>query len=74
MHITISLHGVLRIDRFKREIRNYPVGSCVQNIIEDLQISPILLGIILINEVHANADSLLHDGDTLMLLPLLEGG
>lgn len=74
MHITVSLHGVLRIDRFKREIRSYPVGSCVQNIIEDLKISPILLGIILINEVHANSDSLLHDGDTLMLLPLLEGG
>ena len=74
MDITVSLHGVLRIDRFKKETRNYPADSCVQNIIDDLQISPILLGIILINEVHANSDSLLHDGDTLMLLPLLEGG
>ena len=74
MDIIVSLHGVLRIGRFKKERRNYSADSCVQNIIEELQINPILLGIILINEVHANSDSLLHDGDTLMLLPLLEGG
>ena len=74
MQITVSLHGVFRIDRFKKEIRKYPGGSDAQKVIDELQIPVKLLGIILINGTHANSDNILHDGDTLMLLPLLEGG
>ena len=74
MQITVSLHGVFRIDRFKKEIREYPGGSDTQKVIDELQIPVKLLGIILINGTHANSDNILHDGDTLMLLPLLEGG
>lgn len=74
MQITVSLHGVFRIDRFKKEILEYPEGSSAQKVIDELQIPVKLLGIILINGTHAKADDILHDGDTLMLLPLLEGG
>ncbi|MEE4255102.1 MAG: MoaD/ThiS family protein [Desulfuromusa sp.] len=74
MQITISLHGVFRIGRFKNETREYPTGNRTQDIIDDLQISEQLLGVILVNGVHASVDTLLHEGDTLMLLPLLEGG
>ena len=74
MNITVSLHGVFRIDRFKKEISTYSDDSSVQKVIDDLQIPVRLLGIILINGTHAKADDILHDGDTLMLLPLLEGG
>ena len=74
MQIKISLHGVFRIGRFKEQLCDYPVDSNVQNIIDALQIPVKLLGIILINGVHADAETILHEGDTLMLLPLLEGG
>ncbi|WP_321371443.1 MoaD/ThiS family protein [uncultured Desulfuromusa sp.] len=74
MHITISLHGVFRIDRFKKETFAYPDGSTAQDIIDKLQIPVQLLGIILVNGTHANSETVLVDGDTLMLLPLLEGG
>ncbi|MDX2495364.1 MAG: MoaD/ThiS family protein [Desulfuromusa sp.] len=74
MQITVSLHGVFRINRFKKELLEYPDGSSTQKVIDDLQIPVKLLGIILINGTHARAEDLLHDGDTLMLLPLLEGG
>ena len=74
MNITVSLHGVLRIDRFKKEILAYPDDSSIQKVIDDLQIPVKLLGIILINGTHAKAGDTLHNGDTLMLLPLLEGG
>lgn len=74
MKITVSLHGVFRIDRFKEKSCNYPNGINVQYIIEDLQISTTLLGIILINGIHAQAEDILAEGDKLMLLPLLEGG
>lgn len=74
MHITISLHGVFRINRFKEKACTYPNDSSVQSIIDDLQISTTLLGIILINGTHAQPEDILTDGDTLMLLPLLDGG
>ncbi len=74
MQITISLHGVFRIGRFKEEVCDYPLGSTAQSIVDDLKISVTLLGIVLINGVHAAAEDILHDGDSLMLLPLLEGG
>ncbi|MCD6582210.1 MAG: MoaD/ThiS family protein [Desulfuromusa sp.] len=74
MQITVSLHGVFRIDRFKLETREYSTGTITQKVIDDLQIPVKLLGIILINGTHAKAEDILHGGDTLMLLPLLEGG
>lgn len=74
MQITISLHGVFRIDRFKKETLEYPDDSTAQDVIDMLKIPAELLGIILINGTHANSDTPLHHGDVLMLLPLLEGG
>ncbi|MDX2479728.1 MAG: MoaD/ThiS family protein [Desulfuromusa sp.] len=74
MQITVSLHGIFRTNRFKKELREYPDGSNAQKVIDDLQIPIQLLGIVLINGIHARAEDLLQSGDTLMLLPLLEGG
>ena len=74
MLITVSLHGVFRIDRFKQSKLEYTDSSTVQKVIDELKIPVKLLGIILLNGTHAKAADILHDGDTLMLLPLLEGG
>lgn len=74
MNINVSLHGVFRIDRFKEQTCEYPNSSNVQSVIDDLNIPASLLGIILINGIHAQAETILADGDTLTLLPLLDGG
>ena len=74
MQITVSLHGVFRIDRFKLKTLTYPDSSSVQKVIDDLQIPVKLLGTILINKTHAKSTDILRDGDMLMILPLLEGG
>lgn len=74
MQITVSLHGVFRINRFKHETLNFPDGCTAQKVIDDLQIPAKLMGTILINKIHAKPNDILHDGDTLMILPLLEGG
>lgn len=74
IQISVSLHGVFRIGRFKEKECRYPEGTNVQNIIDDLGIPDTLLGIILINGVHSRHESVLSNGDQLMLLPLLEGG
>lgn len=74
MNIDISLHGVLRIGRFEEAVREYPPGTRVQDVVEDLGLPEHLLGIVVINDRHAGVDSMLEDGDRLMLLPLLDGG
>ena len=74
MKIKVRLYGVFRINRFKEQVREYPRSIRVQMIIDELEIPATLLGIVLINGIHANSEDVLNDGDSLMLLPLLEGG
>ena len=74
MNVNIQLFGIFRIDRFKEQQREYPPGTRAQDVIDDLRIPTTLLGIVLINGVHAAADDILTDGDSLALLPLLDGG
>ncbi|HXV20558.1 MAG TPA: MoaD/ThiS family protein [Desulfuromonadales bacterium] len=72
--IRIRLAGVFRINRFKEAERTYPPGIRVREVIEDLQLPEHLLGIVVINDVHAGTEDVLRDGDTLALFPLLGGG
>jgi hypothetical protein len=43
-------------------------------VVDELLIPDPLLGIVLINDIHAGVEDLLHDGDTLCLLPFIDGG
>jgi molybdopterin converting factor small subunit len=74
MLVTIKLHGVFRIDRFKEETADYPAGTTVQDVVDKFRISEDLLGIVLVNDVHGSVEDVLEDGDVLALLPVLEGG
>lgn len=74
MNVTIKLVGIFRISRFKETVLEYPVATCVREVMEELRIENSLLGIVLINGVHASVKDVLNDGDTVCLLPLLDGG
>ena len=74
MKITLKLVGAFRVGRFKEDVREYPPSTCVREVVEDLRIPNPLLGAVLINDVHAGVDSMLHDGDRLCLLPFMDGG
>jgi molybdopterin converting factor small subunit len=74
MKIEIRLFGVFRIDRFERQVRDYPAGSTVDEVVKDLGLPEQLLGIVVVNDVHGTAEQQLKDGDCLTLLPLLDGG
>jgi hypothetical protein len=74
MQIRMRLIGAFRVDRFKETVAEYPEGCQVVEIVSQLQIPTRALGVILINGLHARIDDTLHDGDTLVLLPLLGGG
>jgi hypothetical protein len=72
--IKIELFGIFRINRFKVEVRNYPCGVSARQVVEDLRLPENLLGIVVINGVHADVDDILQNDDTLALFPLLDGG
>jgi molybdopterin synthase sulfur carrier subunit len=72
--IRVRLFGVFRIGRFKEEVRDYPAGTSVRAVVEQLQLPTQLLGTVLIEGVHASLDDQLTDGAVLTLLPILGGG
>lgn len=74
MKINVKLIGHLQTGQFKQMARTYPVATRVQTIIDDLQLPQLLIGIVLINGVHAGDEDILGEGDNLVILPLLGGG
>lgn len=74
MTVTVRLVGVFRINRFKEQQLSLSEGCTVATVIDQLELSRRLLGIILINGRHGGEEDCLHDGDSLSLMPLLEGG
>ena len=74
MQITIKLSGAFRVGRFKEQIRAYPPGSSIQQVVDSLQLPEQILGIVLINGVHADFADLLRDGDVLTIPPIVDGG
>jgi molybdopterin converting factor small subunit len=74
MKINVRLAGLFRFGRFKEEVLEYPSGTRTVEVIEDLKLPKDVLGIILINGVHAGEQDVLKDGDSLSILPLLDGG
>lgn len=72
--INVKLVGLFKTGRFKQKNCIWVDGVQVRDVVDELHIPLHLLGIILINRIHASLDSPLNDGDDLVLLPLLEGG
>ena len=74
MDVTIKLVGPFRIGRFKEAVREYSSGSSVTDVVNELDIPTQLLGIVLINSLHASVEDFINDGDTVCLLPFIDGG
>jgi len=74
MTVTVELVGAFRVGRFKKEVRELPSGTRVRDVVDELNIPGPLLGIVLINDVHAGVEDFLHDSDRLCLLPFIDGG
>jgi len=74
MQVRVKLVGVFKIDRFRQDVCDYPDGTSVMDVVEQLGLPQQILGIALINGVHADFTAELKDGDDLTLMPILEGG
>lgn len=74
MKIKVKLVGAFRSGRFKEDVRDCCLGSSVRELVDSLQLPEQILGIVLINGVHAEFEDILQDGDSLTILPILDGG
>jgi molybdopterin synthase sulfur carrier subunit len=72
--INIKLIGLFQTGRFKLEEQGYPTGTTVGDVVKKLQLPEQHFGIILINGVHAKPETVLTNGDSLTLLPIIDGG
>lgn len=74
MQITVKLFATFRQDRFDVELRNYPDGTTVKDIVEELKLPVEGLGILMVNSRHVDLERELANGDTLAIFPLVGGG
>lgn len=72
--VTVRLVGIFKIGRFREEVREYSSARSVQDVVDELGIPVPLLGIVLVNDIHSGVDHVLKDGDSLCLLPFIDGG
>jgi molybdopterin synthase sulfur carrier subunit len=74
MQINVKLFATFRVGRFAAEAREYPPGTPIAAVIRDLRIPEAQIGMIMLNNRHAEPDQQLNEGDNLSLFPLVGGG
>jgi len=74
MRITVKLFASFRTGRFSVEEREYPEGTSIGQVADDISLPREEIGIIMVNSRHAKLERVLEDGDILALFPLLGGG
>jgi sulfur-carrier protein len=74
MQITVKLFATFRAGRFAQAQRDYAAGTCVADVVRELQIAESEIGMIMVNGRHADPDHRLEAGASLSLFPLLGGG
>jgi molybdopterin converting factor small subunit len=74
MKVTVKLFATFRTERFDIETRQYPDGTTVEQIVDELRLPREQLGILMVNSRHVDLDRVMRDGETLAIFPLVGGG
>jgi len=74
MQITVKLFANFRKGRFITASREVAHGTCIADVINQLQIPAAEIGTIMLNNRHADPGQPLQEGDRLALFPLVGGG
>jgi len=72
--ITVKLFGTLRGKIESDQKVMISENETIRTVIECLSINPQAWYLYSVNGQHANADTRLHDGDVLMIVPPISGG
>ncbi|WP_020674601.1 MoaD/ThiS family protein [Geopsychrobacter electrodiphilus] len=74
MRITIKLIASLGGDRSSEQVRTYPSGTRICQVIEELALPEGHFGMAVLNGCYADLETVLSPGDVLSLLPQVGGG
>lgn len=74
MKVTVELLSLFRQGRFTTRSMELPPQATVRAVAELLGLPTPQLGLILVNDRQSGMDQILAEGDTLTMMPLMEGG
>ena len=74
MRFTVKLFAYFRDNRFRAEVRAYPEGTTVEEVIRSLGIDLEEVGVTMINSRHCTLDQVPAEGDQLAIFPAIGGG
>ena len=74
MTVTIKLFASFQKGRFAVETREYPPSTTVEDIVDDLHIPKVEIGVVMVNGRHVTLDHCPDDGDVLAVFPVIGGG
>jgi molybdopterin converting factor small subunit len=74
MRFTVKLFAYFRDNRFRAEVREYPEGTTVEQVIRSLGIDLEEVGVTMINSRHCTLDQVPAEGDQLAIFPAIGGG
>ncbi|WP_297956108.1 MoaD/ThiS family protein [uncultured Desulfobulbus sp.] len=74
MRFTVKLFAYFRDNRFRAEVREYPEGTTVEEVIRSLGIDLEEVGVTMINSRHCTLDQVPAEGDQLAIFPAIGGG
>ena len=74
MRFTVKLFAYFRDNRFRAEVREYPEGTTVEEVICSLGIDLEEVGVTMINSRHCTLDQVPAENDQLAIFPAIGGG
>ena len=74
MRFTVKLFAYFRDNRFQAEVREYPEGTTVEEVIRSLGIDLEEVGVTMINSRHCTLDQVPAENDQLAIFPAIGGG
>jgi len=72
--VTIKLFAMFQKGRFAVETREYPPATTVEDIVNDLHIPKVEIGVLLVNGRHVAFDHCPGGDDVLAIFPVIGGG
>jgi molybdopterin synthase sulfur carrier subunit len=74
MQVQVRLYATFRNGRFNEQVRDYPAGTCIGKVLEELAIDESQVGTLFLDHKYAARDHTLHEGAKLGIFPLVGGG
>lgn len=74
MQVQVKLFAFFRRGRFIEEDWDLPIGTTAGKVVDNLDIAREEVGVLMLNSRHCQFDTVLQEGDTYAIFPVIGGG